>query len=202
MACTLCSVGSLFRISTRLAHLRAEHVRHVVAALLVEQNRRGWNREPEVAEAVLHVYKDILECAAVADEDVLVRDGHARLHAVRVRVHSQDVGLRRGALECDPSRHVSGCCRVHRTDGWRRCRGRSTLRRSPTACRGAGGQRRNNQAHTKQSGHAPGLQTFDYHTPPPPASATFRRTRSCIHFGSHHSTGFTGWPFTSIVKCR
>ena len=64
------------------------------------------------------------------------------------------------------------------------------------------GQRGNHQAHTKESGHAPGLQTSNYHTPPPPASATFRSTRSCIHFGSHHSTGFTGWPLTSIVKCR
>ena len=38
--------------------------------------------------------------------------------------------------------------------------------------------------------------------PGPPASAIFRRTRSCIHFVSHHSTGFTGCPATSTVKCR
>jgi hypothetical protein len=36
----------------------------------------------------------------------------------------------------------------------------------------------------------------------PPASLNFRRMRSRIHFGSHHSTGLTIWPCTSIVKCR
>ena len=37
-ACTLCSVGSLLTISTDWPDLHAEHVRHVVAALLIEHD--------------------------------------------------------------------------------------------------------------------------------------------------------------------
>ena len=36
----------------------------------------------------------------------------------------------------------------------------------------------------------------------PPASRIFRSTRSSIQWLSHHSTGFTGVPCSSIVKCR
>ncbi len=38
-------------------------------------------------------------------------------------------------------------------------------------------------------------------SPASPASASFRWMRSAIQWGSHHSTGLTGRPATSIVKC-
>jgi hypothetical protein len=67
-----------------LADLHAEHVRHVAAALLIEQRRRGGNREPEVAEAVLHIDEDVLQCTAISHDERLDSGGHVRLDAVRV----------------------------------------------------------------------------------------------------------------------
>ena len=60
---------------------------------------------------------------------------------------------------------------------------------------------RDTEATSEPVGSSRVLQTANYVTLPP-ASMILRKTRSCIHFVSHHSTGLTGVPLTSTVKCR
>jgi hypothetical protein len=78
----------------RLPHLDAEHVRRVMAALLIEDHRRRWRRERAIAETILHVHEHVADRAVLADDLVLGRESRIRL--LTVRIGAEFDGRRRG----------------------------------------------------------------------------------------------------------
>ena len=97
-----------------LSDLDAQHVRHVDAALLVQDDRLGRHREAHAFEAALDVHEGVLQAALhVRDHEL----GHHRavVHsgAVGVRGHLDGVGRRGLAVEHDRAADGPGGGRIH-----------------------------------------------------------------------------------------
>src|SRR5579859_144591 len=109
-------VGGHVRIDDgqRLACLQGQNVRMILAALLVDHHRSGLRRERIRAEVALEVDDYILQCAAIAGNDVFCgcRRG-MRLGAIGFGGHIDVLGLGGRAIELDGSGHGTGCGRIH-----------------------------------------------------------------------------------------
>ena len=98
MACTLCSVASLFLISIGLADLHSGNVRDVMAALLVEDG--GRRRRRIASRDVFHEDDDVGQLAGRPDHHFLVHLRSGMLgRAVRIGAHLHGSHLRAGAFE-------------------------------------------------------------------------------------------------------
>ena len=190
----------------RLPDLDAEDVRGVVAALLIERHRLGGRRERVVAESVLHVDEDVLRprrrCRpspfrSVSPGFAFCRSGPSSIL----------IGCGAGGVPANVTLPVTlpaVAASIGRGGGWRRGAGAGRRCCSDWCRRRTTRHERDRATEDEEAGQAI-IAEFSKPTnyvTLPPASMILRKTRSCIHLMSHHSTGLTGVPLTSTVKCR